>query len=71
MPRYLVKKARRDGHVYFWLTYSLAEQLLSALTTGKRSTEFKGRARHEYAGWKKLKSMASPAGAFSSWREET
>ncbi|WP_127144936.1 hypothetical protein [Pelagibacterium montanilacus] len=66
----LVQKARRDGHVYFWPTYALAEQLLSALTTGKRSAEFKGRARREYAKWKNLKSTASPAGAFSSWREE-
>lgn len=66
----LVQKARRDGHVYFWLTYALAEQLLSALTTGKRSAEFRGRARQEYASWKKLKSKASPAGAFSVWREE-
>lgn len=65
----LITKARRDGQVYYWLTYSLAEQLLSALTTGERPAVFKGRARREYASWKKLKSAALPAGSFSSWRE--
>lgn len=62
-----VREARREGQLYFWRSFDLAEQILFALTSGGQKTGIRGLARKEAVIWKRLKSDAQSMGALALW----
>jgi len=63
----LLKQARERGHIYFWNSFPLSEQLLTALSSGAKSTELRAEARKELGRWKRMQSGAVRVGAFPIW----
>ncbi len=63
----LLKQARERGHIYFWNSFPLSEQLLTALSSSAKSTELRAEARKELGRWKRMQSGAVRVGAFPIW----
>jgi len=63
----LLTSAREDGQIYFWNSFALVEQLLSALGSGSTSTELRAKARKELGRWKRMRAGAVKVGAFPVW----
>lgn len=63
-------RARKAGQIYYWNTFSLAEQLLSALGSNANSTKTQADARKELGRWKRFRSGATNIGAFVAWISE-
>lgn len=63
----LLMGARERGQIYYWNSFSLSEQLLTALGSGGGSTNLRTSARKELGRWKRLRDGAVKVGAFPLW----
>lgn len=63
----LITRSREGGVVYFWQTCTIADRLLTALSSGSRSPAIRSRARKELGLWRRHHANAFKVGAFLAW----